>query len=32
VMEELAKLGMYPDSCQFVYPNLMTELKQSFQQ
>jgi hypothetical protein len=27
VMEELAKLSMYADSCQFVYPNLMTELE-----
>lgn len=32
VMEELAKRGMYPDSCQFVYPNLMTELEQPVQQ
>lgn len=27
VMEELAKLSMYADSCQFVYPNLTTELE-----
>ncbi|MDF2502283.1 MAG: hypothetical protein K0Q77_2997 [Anaerosporomusa subterranea] len=27
VMEELAKLSMYSDSCQFVYPNLTTELE-----
>lgn len=26
VMEELAKLSMFADSCQFVYPNLTTEL------
>ncbi|MDU4959758.1 MAG: hypothetical protein E6X17_03710 [Sporomusaceae bacterium] len=32
VMEELAKLGMYPDSCQFVYPNLMSELERPIQQ
>lgn len=27
VMEELAKFSMYADSCQFVYPNLTTELE-----
>lgn len=32
VMEELSKLGLYADSCQFVYPNLITELEQPVQQ
>ena len=32
VMEELSKLGLYADSCQFVYPNLVTELEQPVQQ
>lgn len=32
VMEELAKLEMFADSCQFVYPNLTTEIEQVPQQ
>lgn len=32
VMEELTKLTMYADSCQFVYPNLISEMEMLPQQ